>query len=494
VRQILIVDDEKNIRAQLSGLLADEGYGAVAADSAEKGLELLREDRPDLVLLDVMLPGMSGLDLLARIREGDAELPVVLMSGQASIETAVRATKLGAFDYLEKPLDPGRLLLTVRNALETRRLRAANRELSAAAARELIGSSPAMVALRAALDRAAASGARVLITGENGTGKELAARALHAGSPRAAGPFVKVNCAAIPKDLIESELFGHEKGAFTGATARRIGKVEAADGGTLLLDEVGDMAPEAQAKLLRVLEENEVERVGGGKAITVDVRVLAATNQDLARAIAEGRFREDLFYRLNVVPVRMPALRERPGDIPELVERFRADFAHETGRAAPELDGGALAALRAWSWPGNVRELRNVIERLSIMTDGDRVTEGEARAVLGEARPGAATAEPPPDLPLRELLEQTERLAIERALAAAGGTVSEAARALGLDRANLHRKMRRLGIGRPGEAGDETDEGDGEEDVAGDGLGGRGASGEDGPGGRGGSGAAGVSR
>jgi two-component system nitrogen regulation response regulator NtrX len=466
VRQILIVDDERNIRSQLSGLLTDEGYGAFAADSAEKGLELLREDRPDLVLLDVMLPGMSGLDALAKIREDDAELPVVLMSGQASIETAVRATKLGAFDYLEKPLDPDRLLLTVRNALETRRLRTANRELSRAGGRGLIGSSDAMVALRAALDRAAASGARVLITGENGTGKELAARALHAGSPRAAGPFVKVNCAAIPRDLIESELFGHEKGAFTGATARKIGKVEAADGGTLLLDEVGDMAADAQAKLLRVLEENEVERVGGNKPIAVDVRVLAATNQDLPKAIAEGRFREDLFYRLNVVPVRMPALRERPGDIPGLVDHFRGAFTEETGRAAPQLTGGALAALQAWTWPGNVRELRNVIERLSIMTEGDRISESEARAVLGEARPGeAAAAAPPSDLPLRELLELTERTAIERALEAAGGTVSEAARALGLDRANLHRKMRRLGVGRPGE----DDDGDDDEAPDGDG-------------------------
>jgi len=306
------------------------------------------------------------------------------------------------------------------------------------------------------VDRAAASGARVLITGENGTGKELAARALHAGSPRAAGPFIKVNCAAIPKDLIESELFGHEKGAFTGAAARKIGKVEAADGGTLLLDEVGDMAAEAQAKLLRVLEENEVERVGGNRPIRVDVRILAATNQDLPQAIAEGRFREDLFYRLNVVPVRMPALRERPGDIPELVEHFRAAFAEETGRTAPELADGAMAALKAWSWPGNVRELRNAIERLSIMTEGDRVSEADVRAVLGEARPGTP-AVPPSDLPLRELLELTERTAIERALEVAGGTVSEAARALGLDRANLHRKMRRLGIGRPGEEGEGAD-------------------------------------
>jgi two-component system nitrogen regulation response regulator NtrX len=451
LRHVLIIDDEKNIRAQLSGLLTDEGYGSLVADSAEAGLDLVSRERPDLVLLDVMLPGMTGLDALAKIREGDAELPVILMSGQASIETAVRATKLGAFDYLEKPLDPERLLVTVRNALETGTLRRRTRELSRAAGAELIGSSRAMHELRAAVERAAGSSARVLITGENGTGKELVARALHLGSARAAGPFVKVNCAAIPKDLIESELFGHEKGSFTGATGRKIGKVESADQGTLLLDEIGDMAEEAQAKLLRVLEEKEVERVGGAKPIPVDVRVLAATNQDLPRAIAEGRFREDLFYRLAVVPLRVPALRERLEDLPELVESFRERFAEESGRAAPVFAPAALAALRAWSWPGNVRELRNVVERLGIMADSDSVAAEDVRAVLREARARGPAAEGRADdeaLPLRDLLERTERRAIERALERAGGTISEAAKALGMDRANLHRKMRRLGLAR----------------------------------------------
>jgi two-component system nitrogen regulation response regulator NtrX len=457
LRHVLIIDDEKNIRAELSGLLTDEGYGALAAESAEAGLDLVARERPDLVLLDVMLPGMTGLDALARIRESDAELPVILMSGQASIETAVRATKLGAFDYLEKPLDPERLLVTVRNALETGTLRRRTRELSRAAGGELIGSSPAMRELRAAVERAAGSSARVLITGENGTGKELVARALHAGSPRAGGPFVKVNCAAIPRDLIESELFGHEKGSFTGAMSRKIGKIESADQGTLLLDEIGDMAEEAQAKLLRVLEEKEVERVGGAKPVPVDVRVLAATNQDLPRAIAEGRFREDLFYRLNVVPLRVPALRERLEDVPELVESFRARLAEESGRPAPTFAAAALAALREWSWPGNVRELRNVVERLGIMADSDSVGAEDVRSILREARPPDPAALGPAGeegLPLRELLERTERRAIERALERARGTISEAAKALGMDRANLHRKMRRLGLART-EAEDE---------------------------------------
>jgi two-component system nitrogen regulation response regulator NtrX len=461
------VDDEKNIRLQVAGLLQDEGYRASGAPDAESGLALLAEEAPDLVLLDVMLPGMSGLEALERLRGRGEDVPVVLMSGQATVESAVRATKLGAFDYLEKPLDPARLLLTVRNALETARLRRRNRELSEPrAASALIGSSDAMRRLRADVARAAASDARVLVTGENGTGKELVARALHEGSARGAGPFVKVNCAAIPKDLIESELFGHEKGAFTGAAARRIGKVEQADGGSLLLDEVGDMALDAQAKLLRVLEEREVERVGGSETIRVDVRVIAATNQDLAAAIAGGSFREDLYYRLAVIPIRVPPLRERADDVPELVEHFRARFREETGRPLKGVDGDALAALASWSWPGNVRELRNVVERLEIMGEGDRIRAGDVERVLRGARPaGAAPGKPPEPAPeedaagsLREILEATERRIIARALDAAGGTVSEAARHLGLDRANLHRKMRRLGLGR---ASDPDDPGDG---------------------------------
>lgn len=460
MQQILIVDDEKNIRLQLSGLLADEGYGSFAAPDAEQGLDLLTEESPDLVLLDVMLPGMDGIAALEKIRAAGSDVPVIVMSGQASIETAIRATKSGAFDFLEKPLDPERLLIVVRNALAQRRLSSDNRELAqqlAGGGEGLVGSGPAIERLRTEIERAAAASARVLITGENGTGKELVARALHQGSPRAQARFVKVNCAAIPKDLIESELFGHEKGAFTGATARKIGKIEAADGGSLLLDEVGDMALEAQAKLLRVLEENELERVGGNRSIPVDVRVIAATNKDLPAAIAAGEFREDLYYRLNVVPIRVPSLRERTEDIPELVEHFRARYQSESGRPLHSFDDSAYEALQAWSWPGNVRELRNVVERLEIMTDGNTIDAADVRRVVSGAPAGPATSGaaadaelPEGDFTLREILDRTERLAIRKALDAAGGVISEAARKLGMDRANLHRKIRRLDID-PGE-------------------------------------------
>jgi two-component system nitrogen regulation response regulator NtrX len=399
---------------------------------------------------------MSGLEALAKIREGGDDLPVIIMSGQASIESAVKATHLGAFDYLEKPLDPERLLVTVRNAVESGALRRKNRELSREVSHKsnLVGRSAAMESLRDAVARAAKAEARVLITGENGTGKELVARALHDKSPRRREAFIRVNCAAIPKDLIESELFGHEKGAFTGAANRKIGKLEAADGGSLLLDEVGDMALDAQAKLLRVLEENEVERVGGTKTIPVNVRVIAATNKDLPEAIQNGNFREDLYYRLNVVPIAVPPLRARADDIPELVEHFRSSLALETARTIPAFEPDALAALQRWSWPGNVRELRNVVERLTIMTDAERIRAGDVVAVLQGARAGSSpsgavdAATVASGGSLREILEDTERRLIEQALDASAGVISEAARSLGMDRANLHRKMRRLGIDR----------------------------------------------
>ena len=466
MRQILIVDDEKNIRRQLSGLLADEGYATATLDHAEAALEHLAEEKVDLVLFDVMLPGMSGLDAIEALRERGETVLVIVMSGQATIETAVRATKAGAFDYLEKPLDPERLLVSVRNALERSALLRHTEELTrqiGTATGGLVGSSESMQRLRGAIERAAAAEARVLITGENGTGKELVARALHEGSRRARSTFVKVNCAAIPRELIESELFGHEKGAFTGANSRKIGRVEAADGGSLLLDEVGDMAIEAQAKLLRVLEENEVERVGGTKPIPVDVRVIAATNKDLEKAIQDGEFREDLYYRLNVVPIQVPPLRERKEDIPELVEHFRRSHERDTGRPLREIDAEALDALREWGWPGNVRELRNVIERLEIMTEGDVIGAADVDLILENSRPlrrteGTPRSESTDGLSLREILEQTERRVIEEALAATGGTVSEAARRLGMDRANLHRKMRRLDIQRPTDDAEDVSE------------------------------------
>ncbi|HET9887797.1 MAG TPA: sigma-54 dependent transcriptional regulator, partial [bacterium] len=467
MRPILIIDDEKNIRAELSGLLGDEGYRTITAADPNEGIRLFLEESPDVILLDVRLPGRSGLDLLEEIRRKDAEVPVIVMSGQATIDAAVRATKLGAFDYLEKPLDPDRLLLTLRNSLETGRLRRKTRELSREVGRQLgiVGASPAMEKLRTEIERAARADARVLITGENGTGKEIVARALHDRSPRAAGPFVKVNCAAIPKELIESELFGHEKGSFTGAHSRKIGKIEAADGGALFLDEIGDMSLEAQAKLLRVLEEGEVERVGGNEPIRVDVRFLAATNKDLAKAIDAQTFREDLFYRLNVIPIRVPSLAEHREDVPALLNHFRNQFEQETGRAPRNFSKEAIEILVEWPWPGNVRELRNVVERLSIMAEGDTIEAEDVEAVLRESRTGFGQRSSPEraaqprsplsgiegpawGVPLAEILEKTERSAIRRALEEAQGKISEAAKILGMDRANLHRKMRRLGIGR----------------------------------------------
>jgi DNA-binding NtrC family response regulator len=356
----------------------------------------------------------------------------------------------------------------LRNSLETGRLRRKTRELTREVAGQLgiVGTSAAMERLRNEIERAARADARVLITGENGTGKEIVARALHDRSPRAAGPFVKVNCAAIPKELIESELFGHEKGSFTGAHSRKIGKIEAADGGALFLDEIGDMSLEAQAKLLRVLEESEVERVGGNEPIRVDVRFLAATNKDLARAIDAQTFREDLFYRLNVIPIHVPSLADHREDVPALVKHFCNLYEQEAGRAPRSFTREAVEALVEWPWPGNVRELRNVVERLSIMAEGETIQAEDVQAVLREARTGfgnrpqperahRGTAGPPLEtppagLPLSEILERTERSAIRRALEEAQGKISEAAKILGMDRANLHRKMRRLGIGREG--------------------------------------------
>jgi two-component system nitrogen regulation response regulator NtrX len=405
------------------------------------------------MLLDLRMAGLDGLRLVEVLRARGEDIPILMISGFGTVEVAVESLHLGADDFLTKPIDPDVLSAGVTELLERR---PSPERLAQGAVPGMVGHSAPMRSVFEAVRQVAPTDAVVLITGDTGTGKELVARALHEGSPRAKQAFVKVNCAAIPKDLIESELFGHEKGAFTGATARKIGKIEASSGGTLLLDEVGDMALEAQAKLLRVLEENEVERVGGNRSLPVDVRVLAATNKDLPEAIAAGDFREDLYYRLNVVPIRVPALRERRGDIAELVEHFRSRFQGETGRPLHEFDDSAYEALRAWPWPGNVRELRNVVERLEIMTDGDRIQGADVKRILAEARrPGGSAPDGAPgeaaldeDLTLREILDRTERSVIRRALEAADGVISDAARRLGMDRANLHRKMRRLEMDR----------------------------------------------
>jgi two-component system, NtrC family, nitrogen regulation response regulator NtrX len=446
---VLIIDDEGNVRRALRALLEAEGYRVREAPSAEAGLEAVDAHAPDVVLLDLALPGMNGLDALPRLLERSPSSAVVMMSGQASLSDAVEATRRGAFHFIEKPLGPEAVLLTVRGAGEVARARdltrALREELGPEA--ELVGESAAMERVRDLIRKVAPTDARILITGESGTGKELAATAIHGLSERRQGPFIRVNSAAIPRDLVESEMFGHERGAFTGATERRRGRFELAHGGTLFLDEVADLGPEAQAKLLRVLENGLVERVGGSAPVEVDVRVLAATNRDLRREVARGSFREDLLFRLDVVPLHIAPLRERRDDIPALVEHALGRLRRRHGLPSPHLDQGALDALRGHDWPGNVRELLNLVERLAILHAGERVGEAEVRRVLPDA--GGAPAPPYRDddpRPLRDRLDDYERALVQGALDAAEGNVSEAGRRLQTDRANLYRRMRRLGL------------------------------------------------
>src|SRR5882672_290387 len=369
----------------VGALLTSEGYEVRDAAEGAVGLQRIAESCPDVVLLDLMIPGeLDGLATLARLRELVPDVPVIMMSGKAGLSDAVKATKLGAFNFLEKPLSPEGVLLALASALELRRVRREARALreDLGLAGEMIGGSPAMAKVREMIARIAPTDARVLVMGESGTGKELVAAAIHFGSARRDRPFVRVNCAAIPRDLVESEMFGHEKGSFTGATERRIGRFELAHTGTLFLDEVGDLGLEAQAKLLRAIEGGEIERVGGGKPIRVDVRIVSATNRDLARAVTDGSFREDLLFRLNVIPLPIPPLRERPDDIPSLVAHFSALHRARTGRRPPHWSAGALSLLAQYRWPGNVRELANIVERLAILHAGADVDEGDVRAVL----------------------------------------------------------------------------------------------------------------
>ncbi len=444
--RILIVDDEPNIRRMLSSLLEAEGHSVRTAGEGAGALLALEAEEPDVLLLDLALPGVDGLTVLHTVRERWSELPVVMMSGRATLSDAVRATRIGAFHFLEKPLAPEALLLALSGAFELRRARELSRTLAAelTGGHVMVGSSPAMQRVRELIERIGPTDARVLITGESGTGKELAAVALHAASPRADAPFIRVNCAAIPRDLVESEMFGHEKGAFTGASEMRRGRFELADGGTLLMDEIADLGPEAQAKLLRALETGMIERLGSERPLQVDVRVLAATNRDLNAAMDEGAFRRDLFYRLNVLHLQLPPLRERLDDVPELVEHFLRRLRVRHGLAVPHLSADALARLRRYAWPGNVRELANVCERLAILHAGRSVTPPDLEGLLRGPAP------PPIDeeLPLSERIEAFERETIARALREADDSVSEAARLLGTDRPNLYRRMRRLGIDR----------------------------------------------
>ncbi|MBI4408691.1 MAG: sigma-54-dependent Fis family transcriptional regulator [Gemmatimonadetes bacterium] len=462
---ILIVDDEANIRRMLARLLESEGYRTREAADGRSGIAAVEADEPDVVLLDLAMPDLSGLDVLRVVGERSSTLPVVMMSGRATLADAVQATKLGAFHFIEKPLTPEAVLLTVGGALELRRARELSRALAAelGPGNELVGSSRTMREARELIRQVAPTDARVLITGESGTGKELAAAALHALSRRAAGPFVRVNSAAIPRDLVESEMFGHERGAFTGATERRRGRFELADGGTLFLDEVADLSAEAQAKLLRVIEAGKIERVGGQEPIPVDVRVVAATNRDLRAEMAIGRFRDDLYYRLHVLPVHLPPLRERLEDVPELAAHFLARLQTRQGLQTPRLERSALDRLQRYRWPGNVRELANICERLAILYPGRPVGATQIELLLTErdARQPAAPAPVPSSAhgavgrapanaadALGPRLDAYERELILRALEDAGGNVAEAARRLKTDRPNLYRRMKRLGIER----------------------------------------------
>jgi two-component system nitrogen regulation response regulator NtrX len=449
--RILLVDDEANIRKMVGALLQAEGFETSEAANGNVALTAVTESPPDAILLDLMMgPGPDGLATLEQIKQRTPDVPVVMMSGKATLTDAVRATKLGAFQFLEKPLTPEGVLVAVRGALELGRTMAENRRLREALGQSdpLVGASAAMDDVRALIARIAPTDARVLITGESGTGKELVATAIHRISGRAKQPFVTVNSAAIPKDLVESEMFGHEKGAFTGATERRLGRFELADGGTLLLDEVGDLGPEAQAKLLRV-----IERIGGERPITVNVRVLAATNKDLTRNVQQGQFREDLFFRLNVIPVHIPPLRERASDVPALVQHFAQRQTGRLGRVV-RFETAAVQLLAGYTWPGNVRELANSVERLAILAAGEAITADDVARLLPRDGASAAAADGEwRDVALTEALDGYERVLLARALSAAKGNVADAARRLSTDRANLYRRMRRLGIEPPRNAG-----------------------------------------
>ena len=447
--RVLVVDDEPGVREALKQLLEYEGYAVSLAPSGAEGLDAYAELRPQLVLLDVKMAGMDGLSVLSVLRERDPQALVVMISGHGTIATAVEATQRGAFDFLEKPLDTDRVLLTLRNALQQVGL---VREVGALKAAvegqyEMVGQAPAVRAVLERIAKVAPTPSRVLITGENGTGKELVARAIHRLSPRAGKPFVEVNCAAIPSELIESELFGHVKGSFTGAFADRTGKFEQADGGTLFLDEVGDMSPAAQAKVLRVLEEGVVTPIGSAKTITVDVRVIAATNKRVEEEIAAGRFREDLLYRLNVVPIEVPPLRNRREDIPLLVEHFVARLVVGQGVARRRLSAGALERLRRHAWPGNVRELRNTVERLLILAAGETIQEADVVRLLGpagaeEGLGGALLASGT----FEEFKQGAERAFLLAKLREHDWNVSETARRLAMPRSNLYKKIERYGL------------------------------------------------
>jgi len=447
--RILIVDDEKNYLLVLSTLLGGEGYDVVTAESGARALTLVEAEEPDLLITDMRMPRMSGLELIQEVKKRYPELPVIVMTAYGTVENAVEAMKAGATDYIMKPFENQELLITVDKALKLGRLLAQNRLLREQLGRDrgfndIIGQSKAMREVFELVDKVAATRATVLITGESGTGKELVARAIHARSPRAEEPFVPVNCMALSETLLESELFGHEKGSFTGAVGRRKGRFELADKGTLFLDEVGEMPPSLQVKLLRVLQERTFERVGGNQPIQVDVRIVAATNRDLAQAVAQGSFRDDLFYRLNVVRIHLPPLRERPEDLPALVAHFVEKYAAEVGRAVPKVSPQAMSLIYRHTWPGNVRELENALERAVILA-GNEIQPSDLPLDMGL---GPVESEPclPSGMTINQAVEDLERRMIQRALSETGGVAAHAAKVLGITKSNLAYKMKKYGL------------------------------------------------
>ncbi|HVT57420.1 MAG TPA: sigma-54 dependent transcriptional regulator [Thermoanaerobaculia bacterium] len=447
---VLIIDDEASIRDSLRMVLEYEGYKVEEAASGPQALARVAERAPDAVLLDIKMPEMDGIEVLRAFRERGYDMPVLVVSGHADVSTAVEATRLGAYDFFEKPLQRERVLVSLRNALESFRLQAENRSLGHEP-EALIGTAPAMRRLRETIDKAAPTSATVLIAGESGTGKELVARAIHRASNRRDRPIVQVNCAAIPEELIESELFGHEKGSFTGAVRKQMGKFVAADGGTIFLDEIGDMSARTQAKVLRVLQNGEVEPVGAEKTVQVDVRVVAATHRNLEEEIAANRFREDLFYRLNVIPIRTPALRERLEDVPLLVDYFVRRYAEENNYRLKEFTAEALSHLQALPWKGNVRELKNLVERLLILSPGDTVTREDVIGATGGARPELSSAVMAVKT-LREFRDLSERIFLIHKLEENNWNVTQTAQAIDTPRSNLYKKLDQYAIRRaPGE-------------------------------------------
>ena len=465
-RTILIIDDERAIRESLAGALSDEGYKTLHAGSAREGMELIKEHNPDCVLLDIWMPEMDGLQALTEFKLKGFEVPVIIMSGHGNIETAVKATKLGAFDYMEKPVELDRVLVLIRNALSARDLSQENQALrkQLSSRKPLIGSSAAMKQIQDLIKRVAPTASSVLITGENGTGKEVVAQTIHALSNRFKKPFIEVNCAAIPEELIESELFGHERGAFTGAVQLRRGRFDLADHGTLLLDEIGDMSMKTQAKILRILQEQKFERVGGHDTHLVDVRVIAATNKDLKQEISRGTFREDLYFRLNVIRIHVPALRDRSEDLPGLIEHFLKEFGALHEKPVRTISKEGLALLAKYPWPGNVRELRNLLERLVILQSNDEKKEinvDELQSHLGDEAfskggalnpsqwkntetPGAVALSS--GRSLKDAKAEFEREYIVQALKENGWNISKTSQILGIERSYLHRRMKSFGI------------------------------------------------